>query len=531
MQNDSDAHGGNAQTVEELIGREIEGLSANDALAHIGALIDAALDEQSIPGTDRAFVLLDSLTEGSLSPDDAALSHYFRANAWDNRRREKTDHDVWAWEQPEVGEQILELRRSIRHEGFEQLSSMRQCQILTNLANQLDSIGRFVEAIALWDRVLLIHENFGKALGNRGVSLKYYAHSLYDPGHSRVMLVAAFDSLTAATSAESIYENVDQEAVRSSYVDSRSELTERVDTGAVRARFDLHDHSLGDSPQEQSYRAWCLREQLFINPLNDLGAIPIAARDVLTLPNITASGVSAQMPPIIGFYNQLKQEFVSARYFFFEGQNSEVPHFSDRGVLLHNTLDYPSYSLATERMRAAFRIAYSVFDKIGYFINAYFQIGRSPSRVNFRNVWFRARSTPPRLLERFESCQNWPLRGLFWLSKDLFDEQFQLVMEPDAEARAEIRNCLEHKYLHLREGSGGIFSPLDASDEYTDLLVYGLAKSDFATKTLSLLKLVRAALIYLSLAVHREERTRAAASGDRLTLPMFLDRWEDDWKC
>jgi tetratricopeptide (TPR) repeat protein len=301
MQKDSDAHESNANNIEELIGREINGLSSGDALAHIGALIDAAHDEQSRPGTDRAFALLDSLSEDALSPHEVALSHYFRANAWDNRRQEKSDHDVWAWEQPENGEQILELRRAIRHKGFEQLPSTRQGQILTNLANQLDSIGRFVEAIALWDRVLLIHEHFGMALGNRGISLNHYGLSLYDSRHTAVMLVSAFDSLTAATSAEAIFESVGLELARSNFVNLRGELAQALDIEAVRARVDLDAHSLGDSPEERSYRAWCLRERLFINPLNDLGAVPIAAHDVLTLPTITVSGVSARMPPIIGF--------------------------------------------------------------------------------------------------------------------------------------------------------------------------------------------------------------------------------------
>ena len=40
-----------------------------------------------------------------------------------------------------------------------------------------------------------------------------------------------------------------------------------------------------------------------------------------------------------------------------------------------HTLDSPAYSLATEKMRAAFRVAYSILDKIGFFINDYFAMG------------------------------------------------------------------------------------------------------------------------------------------------------------
>ena len=130
-----------------LLARDIAGLPNQEALQHIGLLIDASSDAQSSQGTDRAFEMLDQIQSRSLPQDVAALAHYFRANAWESRRLSRTDRDAWTWEQPEAQEQILDLRRAINHAGFAQLDSIRQCQILTNLANQLNTIGRFVEAV------------------------------------------------------------------------------------------------------------------------------------------------------------------------------------------------------------------------------------------------------------------------------------------------------------------------------------------------------------------------------------------------
>jgi hypothetical protein len=109
---------------------------------------------------------------------------------------------------------------------------------------------------------------------------------------------------------------------------------------------DLDGHSLGETAEERVYRAWCLRERLFINPLNDLGPVAIAAQDVLTLPSLTVTGSSPGVPLVIGFFDQMKQEFVSGRYHYYEALQSEGPHFSDLDVLLYNTLDYPAYSLS-----------------------------------------------------------------------------------------------------------------------------------------------------------------------------------------
>jgi hypothetical protein len=115
------------------------------------------------------------------------------------------------------------------------------------------------------------------------------------------------------------------------------------------------------------------------------------------------------------------------------------------------------------------------------------------------------------------------LRGLFWLSKDLFDESFRSCTEPDAADLNTIRNHLEHKYLQLH-------LEWVAAGSAANGLGYALWRSDFQAKALRVLKLVRATLIYLSLAVHREERLRRASKPGGRVGKMFLDTWDDDWK-
>ena len=522
--------GNRQQSLEALMTREIRSLPVCDSLDHIAALIDAAFDARSSTGTDRGFALLDELEECGLSDHDAALLHYFRANAWENRRHERDDYDVWSWEQPEAQAQILELRRAARHAGFGELPTIRQCQILTNLAGQLSSIGRFIEAIALWDRVLGIDDSFAMAHGNRGIGVNSYANALYDPGHAGLMRVAAYDSLAAATAADAVYDSAGHQPARTQFENLKEVIARHVDVNAVRRTVDLDNHSLGETAEERAYRAWCLRERLFINPLNDLGPLPIAARDILTLPSLTTTSSSARMPPVIGFFNQMKQEFVSARYQFYDGLHSDGVHFSDRGVLLYNTLDYPAYGLAVEKMRTAFRIAYSVFDKIGFFLNAYLGIGREPQDVSFRRVWYKPKSKKYVLAPRFATHPNWPLRGLFWLARDIFEDDFRLVTEPDAEDIAANRNHLEHRYLQVHENLDRSTPVEDSTDDDTKGLARALSREEFATSTLRLLQLVRGALIYLSLAVHREESAKSIVGDRDLVMPMLLDRWDDDWK-
>lgn len=71
----------------------------------------------------------------------------------------------------------------------------------------------------------------------------------------------------------------------------------------------------------------------------------------------------------------------------------------------------------------------------------------------------------------------------------------------------------------------------DAGDWQTDALAFSIYRCQFEIKALRLLKMTRAALIYLSLAIYTEERMRdQSRSEHELLLQMPLDEYDDNWK-
>lgn len=64
-----------------------------------------------------------------------------------------------------------------------------------------------------------------------------------------------------------------------------------------------------------------------------------------------------------------------------------------------------------------------------------------PDRISAKNVWMVENKA--RLL---------PLRGVFWLSKQLFDDQLKQVTAADARELHVFRNALGHTYLRASEG-------------------------------------------------------------------------------
>lgn len=504
----------------------VKDLSNKELLANIGSLIDFSDDLQREDGTARALEWCEILERRNPLTQDFLLLEYFRANAWGNRQRySHRDTDAaWSWEQPELQKQVFHLRRVVNHPGFDEFHSLRRCQVLTNLGNQMNTVGRFVEAMEYWDRALSINRQFGMALGNRGYGLERYARALYDDGHKALFARFAHDTLNAALSTKAYYESPAYEGAKAVFVEVRARLAPVANAASG---IDVNNHNIGASEEERQYRHWCLQTRLFLNPLNDLGAHSIASNDVLTLPDFV-TGIH-EPPTLIGFFNQMKQEFVSARWLYYEGVHAKDPHFSDRGVLLFNTLDYPSYGLAIEKIKAAFRIAYSLFDKIGFFLNDYMQLGVKEKDVYFKNIWYRnyeKRELRPEL----EQSENWPFRGLHWLAKDLVEKEFEDVMEPDAEALYKIRNHLEHKYLKVHEMLIPRTPDTMLSSLWTDRLAYSVQRQVFEAKTLRLLRLARAALIYSSLGMHREEIRRQKHRGKTVNAPMTLEIWDDERK-
>ena len=508
----------------------IDKIEVRPALQCVGSLIDASDVLGRPEGAIRALEWAKSLERRELPDAEAALLEYFRANAWSARRnaRHRDRAAAWSWEQPELQKEIFHLRRAARHPGFEKLDEHRRCQVLTNLGNGLNTLGRFVEALEYWARALAVDSRFAMAIGNRGYGLVHYARALYDGGHQALFFRFAHADFAAAVGPEAQFESSNHEPIKAQF-DARRASLESLLGERLSQRLDLDKYDIGKSEIERAYRDWCLGEDLFLNPLNDLGPHAIAARDVLTLPDfVTEVG---EPPVLIGLFNQMKQEFVSARWLLYDGTREGEPHFSDRDVLLYNTLDYPIYSLAIEKVKAAYRAAYSLFDKAGFFLNAYMNIGMQPNEVSFRRVWHGKDATGERIVRtEFDQSENWPLRGLYWLSKDLFEHEFRDAMDPDAQALAEIRNHLEHKYLKVHDPLFRVLERRGASGPWNDRLAYSVQRPDFEAKTLRLVKLARAALIYVSLGMHIEESRRGRGRDPSLVAHMPLDTWDDDWK-
>lgn len=501
-----------------------------NAINKIGTLIDLSSDLESEEGVKFAISKAENLKKRIDSPEDLSLLHYNIANAWASfkriaRSKGKTN---LSWDNVELERELLNLRIALKLFKKTEIKEIKNdfiCRVLTNLGNLFSNIGRFCDAIECWESALKYMPSFSMAIGNRGYGLVSYSNVLYDSGHKILFLNQARKDLSSSLNGtlEGGAKSAFQETIDfiNKYLPPDLEIE------------DLEEEKLGNSDEEINYRKWVLKNKLFLNPLNDISTSSFASNDVLTLPSIVMN--IGEGPYFHAFFNQIKQEYVSARFLYFEGiqQNYGNPHFSDRKVLQYNTLDYPIYSLSIEKVKACFTIIYSIFDKISFLLNHYFKLHIPDRKVSFRTFWYVDQNKTKPLRSELTSNFNWPLRGLFWLSKDIFEQKegFRESIDPEAEEINTIRNHIVHKYLKVHDELLWNNSPYEIEKFLTDKLAYSVKRSDLEGKTLKLLKLIRASLVYLSLGIHVEERHRSQERDEEVIIPpISIDIWEDDWK-
>jgi len=489
----------------------------NQVVGILGFIFETSREQTNLDNLKTGLNLSEKQSLDNFDDHDKMIFHYNVANGWSYLQmltQEINSDDFWAFKFQELEKQIINLRLAlIFSEGIN--DDFNKCQILTNLGNLFSHIGRFSEAQLYWHKALEIIPDFPMAVGNIGFGLFHYAKALYDRGHQSVFFKFTYKYLIDSLSLE-IYPEAKQ-----SFSAIAQDLEERFDNKQLKDLEGLGDYKLGKSKGEQKYRKWCLDNKLFLNPINDITIESIAAHDCILLPTMTLE--FDQTPVYQTIFNQLKQEFVSGRYLLFEGITQKRKHYSDKENLQMDTLDYATYSFSIEKVKIAFRMCYSILDKIGYLLNDYLDLGFKPDQVSFRKIWYTyKKNKPDGLNPKISETKNWAFRGLFWLSKDLYEKndlEFVSSLEPDAKDLALMRNYIEHKSFKTVE-----FGELSIFDNGLTFLI---SRTEFELRTLKLFRLVRAAMIYLSLGINQEESKK---DNDRPTLPIDFIDLKDDYK-
>lgn len=487
---------------------------------------DSALDNQSVTELcttiDEALKLLSSTSLNSISK---ASLYYSIATTY-------SDLEMYSKEYQNENNQekiIFYYRKSLESiEEFGLTDSSNpyylgfKLDLYTNYANSLDRIGRTIEAIRYYQKALAINPKFGMALGNCGIAYITYANLMYDLSHRNILHHFAFNYLTTTLTNKS---ELHPQSIKyfSYYLDSYSNSFKEE---FLEKELHFDTFSLGDVENEIDYRTWVLNEHLYLNPMNDLHVTDsFIATDILHLPNMRMKISDGINYKFHSMYNLLKQEYISARFNFFEcTQLAEGMHYADKETHIINTLDYSSFSIRLEKLKLSYRSLYSLFDKTAYFLNEYFDLGIKERDITFRSIWnskktgkygYNYKNTLP-------YKTNSALNAIYWLFKDLFVKLYSSP-SPHAKELNMLRNALEHKFANIY--LNGFYDRQSAAKKNSS---FDISEDILEEYTLQLLKMVRELLIYLSLSVHINEQQKT--TDDEFCPPINIYEIDDELK-
>lgn len=401
-------------------------------------------------------------------------------------------------------------------------------QAKVNYCNLLVDISRYSKAI--YNIKSIASEKFGMAIGNLGTEISDYAQLDYDDTHRHLLAEKACSLLKEALSfSDSHVHPSAKEFYKSRLISllGREEFEDKFKSipspdFLLQRGTDFEFNSEHNSIKESEYQNWATANSLMLNTVNDIDTSLDFCHDSIHLPNMVIS-MEESNQTLHGLFNQIKQEYCSARYMLYEGIAGPRPHFSDNDVYLIDTLDYPMYGLNIERIKSAYRVLYSLFDRIAYFLDKYYKLENDLKKVSYSKVW-RENSQLRVFAEK-----NRPLKALHWIKKDLYGNaisDYKEHIDPILHKTYNIRQSMEHRYLKVLDSA--FVEKTEESEN--DLLAEVITYDEFYDLAINLLRTCREAIILLCMSVNVEEKKKLQQLDGEKIPPLSLFPYRDDWK-
>lgn len=378
-------------------------------------------------------------------------------------------------------------------------------QIVVNLANLLDTVGRVVEAIDLYEVVLGQNPAMGEALGNKAIALFRLIWGVHRLKHRFYQEIK--DLLVSALS----------DATPPHMLPHFKQLMDEIDKiiEAHHGNIPLEEITCPKplSDFQAFLQRFCEKHKLFLSPATLLreGSVRVCS-DPWFISRVSSEG-SNDINKYITFMNQIKEDYILSRYLLVQSQyETKNINSVDDGVTLYFSLEYSVHGIYVQLLRAAFKIGVDTLDKIAFFIRDYFSVDDVPeTRTSFKNI-FSSGNAPLRLRPQLAERENLYLLALLDLSLDL-------RKGGRLSSIYEIRHALTHRFLVIQ----GI-----PTDEDRDDGIHRIPLSEFRDQTIKAIQTVRSAFMYLVMAVEYEEQKKKRITPDRASLVMPgkpLDQW------
>jgi LA2681-like HEPN len=165
-----------------------------------------------------------------------------------------------------------------------------------------------------------------------------------------------------------------------------------------------------------------------------------------------------------------------------------------------NPLDYSQTNIYTGLLKSAYKEAFNILDKISVFLNQYYNLGLKESSIYFESIWVKDKKKDPSIREEILNAENMSLYALYDIFRD-FQSGYYTRMK-------DIRRALTHRQLTIFELGSGVIN--------NNPELVSVTSGEMVNQTIELMRLVKAAIIYLINTVTLEEKKKNMHSDKRL---------------
>lgn len=370
----------------------------------------------------------------------------------------------------------------------------------TNAGNTYDIVGRDLEAITCYERALDLDPNFGMALGNRGSTLLSVAR-LAGVHRPTVADEARADLDAALANQESVVRHGGGPALA-----AFQSLRDKFPAGPPAPRRE-HPDITWDDP----FLRWSYQNDLFLHVSHRCISQDTVVLDPLLPHAVTSAGrdVGGSLSQLLDAFNACKQAYLAARYAIWIGMEGSPPvteHLEQlaRRASFSGSGTEALWDMAPGIAIQAFAATADVLDKVANYLHLYLGV-KANARIYFKNLGSSQPkgSHPTPLYARLTPCIDAPEwnRGVMALIALSVEVSHNSVL-----ARyVDMRHAATHRFLiaHMAEAP--------ASDTW----ITRTSRDDLRSESIALLRVARAALIYLARAVdiHEERSGREPPPG------------------
>jgi len=428
----------------------------NEYIESVGRFIDLAASLNKIQEIDFAIEHLNDNNSKITIKENLCLFHYFLSIAYSDKHKieiAQTEKD-WDWEQEIIANEITHLRLAYSF-CTEKTDNRIISSILTNLANRLNNLGRFILALDFWNEAYKIDNETGMPLINKANNLMLYALNYLSQPKYQVAYIQLAHQYFIAGLNKFVYDEYKADVL--------ARLNAIETNYAQYLDYKFYRDDFEETTENSEYLKWCIEKELCLNPLSNIDVRLSSSKDDIILKE--SSNTS-----FVNLFENIKQDYIFARFEFYQSFNSKF---------------------SKQQKKSSFSNTYAIFDKLGYLINGIFQLNLKNDRVTFSRIWFTNLDKNKGLSTVFTESRNLMLRALYWVSKDIYlnEDGFKNLIEPKAKEINTIRNFIEHKSF-------------DFGERTEDNFTLHIPENEFDECMFKLLRLVRESIIYIACATN-----------------------------